>query len=93
MVAKLEVVVVDVLMKNETKHSDMIDIMSQMQDYLGQDYPSDHRILSEDQLTTERQVSAKHHIMDGDTVREWDFLNQSQKTGTGWFACYWYVTL
>lgn len=58
-------------MKNETKHSDMIDIMSQMQDYLGPDYPDDCRVLSGgDQLTCERQVGAQRHRMDGDTIRE-----------------------
>lgn len=68
---KSDVVVVDVLMKNETKQSDMIDIMSQMQEYLGDNYPSDHRIPSGgDQLTCERQVGAQRHTMDGDTVHE-----------------------
>ena len=64
-------VVVDVIMKNETKHADMIDIMSQMQDYLGSDYPNERRLLSgEDQLTCEHQVGAQHDRMDGDTVQE-----------------------
>lgn len=71
MALKSDVVVVDVLMKNETKHADMIDIMSQMQDYLGSDYPNERRLLSGgDQLTSERQVGAQRHRMDGDTVRE-----------------------
>ena len=69
MAKKSEVVVVDVLMKNETKHSDMIDILSKMQEYLGEDYPSDKRILSGgDQVTCERQVGAQRHRMDGDNV-------------------------
>ena len=38
---KSEVVVLDVLMKNEAKHSDMLDIMLKMQDYLGKNYPSE----------------------------------------------------
>ena len=68
---KSEVVVLDVLMKNEAKHSDMIDIMHQMHEYLGQNYPSDRRIPSgRDQLTCERQVGAQHHTTDGDTVHE-----------------------
>ena len=68
---KSEVVVLDVLMKNEAKHSDMIDIMHQMHEYLGQNYPSDRRIPSGgDQLTCERQVGAQRHRMDGDTVYE-----------------------
>ena len=38
---KSEVVVIDVLMKNEAKHSNMLDIMFKMQEYLGKDYPSE----------------------------------------------------
>lgn len=72
MALRSDVVVVDVLMKNEAKHSDMIDIMNQMQDYLGSSYPNDRRLLSGgDQLTCERQVGAQRHQMDGDTMREW----------------------
>lgn len=68
---KSEVVVLDVLMKNEAKHSDMIDIMHQMHDCLVQNYPTDRRIPSGgDQLTCERQVGAQRHRMDGDTVHE-----------------------
>ena len=71
MALRSDVVVVDVLMKNEAKHSDMIDIMNQMQDYLGSGYPNDRRLLSGgDQLTCERQVGAQRHRMDGDTIRE-----------------------
>ena len=66
---KSEVVVLDVLMKNEAKHSDMIDIMKSMQGYLGANYPVEKRVLSGgDQLTCERQVGAQRHTMDGDTV-------------------------
>ena len=71
MAKKSDVVVVDVLMKNEAKHSDMIEIMSAMHKYLGEGYPSDRRILSGgDQLTCERQVSSQRHTMDGDTLQE-----------------------
>ena len=71
MAAKSEVVVVDVLMKNEASHSDMIDILSKMHGYLGQNYPGDRRVPSGgDQLTCERQVGAQRHTMDGDTVHE-----------------------
>ena len=71
MAIKSEVVLVDVLMKNETKHSDMIDIMNAMHSYLGQDYPSDRRLLSGgDLVTCERQIGAQRHTMDGDTVKE-----------------------
>ena len=68
---KSEVVVVDVLQKNEACRSDMIDIMTQMQEYLGEGYPEDHHILSAgDQLTCERQIGAKMHRRDGDTVHK-----------------------
>lgn len=71
MAAKSNVVVVDVLLKNEARHSDMIDIMTRMQEYLGSAYPDDHRLLSGgDQLTCERQVGAQLHRRDGDTLRE-----------------------
>ena len=38
---KSEVAVLDVLMKNEVKHKDMLDIMNAYQGYLGEDYPDD----------------------------------------------------
>jgi hypothetical protein len=68
---KSDVVVLDALMKNETKHKDMLDIMTTMQDYLGKDYPDDKPVLSGgDQLTCERQVGAQRHLMCGNTVKE-----------------------
>lgn len=68
---KSEVIVLDVLMKNEASRSDMIDIMACMHDYLGKEYPDDRRAPSGgDQLTCERQVGAQRHTMDGDTVRD-----------------------
>lgn len=61
----------DVLQKNEAKASDMIDIMTTMQGYLGEEFPSTQRVLSGgDQLTTERQCCAQRHLMDGDTPRD-----------------------
>ena len=36
---KSDVVVLDVLMKNEAKNKDMLDIMKTLQDYLGENYP------------------------------------------------------
>ncbi len=66
-----EVVVLDVLMKNEARHSDMIDIMQSLQGYLGDGYPVVHRVASGgDQLTTEWQVGAQRLLMDGDTPRD-----------------------
>ena len=68
---KSEVVVLDVLMKNEAKHSDMLDIMLKMQEYLGKNYPPERRVASGgDQLTCERQVGAQQHMMDGDTTED-----------------------
>jgi len=37
---KLGSVVLDVLPTNEAKHSDMLDIISTLQDYLGQEFPT-----------------------------------------------------
>ena len=49
----------------------MHDIMHAMQGYLGEDFPPDQRVLSGgDQLTCERQVGAKRHMMDGDTSKD-----------------------
>ena len=71
MATKSDVVLVDVLLKNEATHKDMIDIMSAMHGYLGSEYPKDHRILSGgDQLTCERQIGAQKHTMDGNTLQE-----------------------
>ena len=57
-------------MKNEAKQADMLDIMHAMQGYLGEDVPADHRVLSGgDQLTCERQVGNKRHMMHGDTSK------------------------
>ncbi len=61
----------DVLLKNEAKSSDMIDIMVAMQDYLGKDFPPNRKVLSGgDQLTSERQCCAQRHLMDGDTPKD-----------------------
>ena len=57
---KSDVVVLDVLMKNEAKHSDMLDIMLQIQKYVGQNYPPEHRAVSGgDRLICERQIGAQ----------------------------------
>ena len=71
MAEKSEVVVLDVLMKNETKHEDMLDIMRAMQDYLGESYPQERRVASGgDHLTCERQRAAKKHHMDENTKKD-----------------------
>ena len=68
---KSDVVVLDLLMKNEAKHKDMLDIMTTLQDYLGENYPEGQPVLSGgDQLTCERQVGAQRHMMDGNTAKE-----------------------
>ena len=52
-------VVLDVLMKNETEHADMIAIMNTMQEYLGSDYDEEWIILSgADQVTCEHQIGS-----------------------------------
>lgn len=68
---KSEVVVLDILMKNETVHKDMLDIMNVMHGYLGDSYPQERRVVSGgDHLTCERQIGAQRHMMDGNTLQE-----------------------
>lgn len=63
--------VLDILHKNEAEHKDMLDIMTTMQDYLGENYPADQRVLSGgDHLTVEREIGAHRHVMCGDTRKE-----------------------
>ena len=65
---KSEVVVLDVLHKNEISNADMLSIMKTQQRYL-----EDHNstVLSGgDQLTCERQRCAKTYVMDGDTQED-----------------------
>ena len=69
MALKSEVFFVDILMKNEAVHTDMVDIMVYMQDLLGKDVPSGCKVLSGgDQLTCEQQANAQRHRMDGDSI-------------------------
>lgn len=85
---KSEVVVLNVLMKNETKHSDMIDIMSTMQGYLGKEYPHECRVASGgDQLTYERQIGAQWHVVDGNTPEEQLRLLQPQSEDWHCLVC------
>ena len=70
MALKSEVFFVDVLMKNEALHADMVDIMVYMQDRLGEE-PLTCKVLSGgDQLTCERQANAQRHRMDGDSIQD-----------------------
>ena len=67
MAEKSDVVVLDVLMKNEAYGPDMIDIMRSLQDYLGKEFPTSQKVASGgDQLTCERQAAAQRHMMHED---------------------------
>lgn len=68
---KSEVYALDVLMKNEAKHSDMVDIMRTFQGYLGDNYNEEKRVVcGGDQLTCERQVGAQRLTRCADSVAE-----------------------
>ena len=68
---KSEVVVMDVLRKDETKHTEMIDIMETMQGYLGSEYDEERTVLSGgDYLTCERQLGSQKDMMCGNSVSE-----------------------
>jgi hypothetical protein len=68
---KSDVFVLDVLMKNEVEHKDMIEIMKTLQGYLGEDYGDDHPVLvGGDQLTCERMLGSQRHLMCGNTKGE-----------------------
>ena len=71
MCRRSDVSVLDVLIKNEAKHKDMLDIMNTLQDYLGENYPDDRPVLSGgDQKTCEWQTGAQSHMMCGKSVKE-----------------------
>ena len=75
----------DVLTKNEAKHADMVEIMKTMQEYLGEEFPQNKKVLSGgDQLTCERQACAQRHLMDGDTPR--DRLQLVEPVSEDWHA-------
>ena len=83
MATKSDVIVCDVLHKNETKRVDMIDIMMASQEFLGKDYP--HRVQSGgDLLTVERQQGAKRHLADADTPEEG--LDRLEPVAEDWHA-------
>ena len=68
---KSNVFVLDVLMKNEVKHKDMLDIMNALKDDLEETYLDNQPVLSGgDQMTCERQVGAQRHMMCGNSVKE-----------------------
>lgn len=71
MAEKSEVYLLDVMMKNESKHADMIDIMRTLQGYLGEGYSDERRVASGgDQLTCERQVGAQRLTRCANTLAE-----------------------
>lgn len=68
---KSHIFLLDILMKNEVNHADMIEIMAALQNYVGDDYNMEQRIASGgDQLACERQVGSQRHMMCGNTMRE-----------------------
>ena len=59
-------IVLDVLHKNETKNSDMVDIMHEMTSY-----PTSYKLTAlsgGDHLTCEREQGAKRHVMCSNTA-------------------------
>ena len=80
MCQKSEVVVVDLLHKNEAKHDDMLEIMRTIQKYKGQ--YSGTVLSGGDQLTCERQRCSKLHVMDGNNPE--DRLDQIEPVIEDW---------
>ena len=83
MASKSEVAVIDVLHLNETKNSDLLQIMKEMVKYLGAEFP-DTVLSGGDQLTTERETCCKRHVMDGNTRVE--RLEQLEPCTEDWHA-------
>ena len=92
MCERSETFFLDALMKNEAKHSDMVDIMHIQQSYLGEDFPDIDKVLSGgDQLTCERQCCAQMHVLDGDTSR--DQLQLLEPVSEDWHAIMCFMTV
>ena len=66
MAEKSEVIVLDVLHKNETKSSDMVHIMREMTSFLGASH-SYIALTGSDHVTCEREQGAEHHVMCSNT--------------------------
>ena len=82
---KSEVIVLNVLMKNENCHSDMVEIKATMQD--SGKRVSHRRVASGgDHLTCERQLGARY-MMDGDTPRDRLELLKPQAEDWHCFVC------
>ena len=87
MAEKSQVEVLDMLLKNEAKHSDVLDIMKVQLGYLESSYPGDKKLCQGDQLTCERQMDAQHHVMDGVIILiVWNFWSLFAKTGIVLYA-------
>lgn len=76
MAKKSEVVVLDVQMKNEACHRDMIEIMRSYQNYIQVERIKMQKVpCGGDQLTCERQVGSKRHMMCGNTgIEQLEYL-------------------
>ena len=82
---KSDVVILDVLQKNETKSTDQLHIMETMHGYLGEEILRDHEVLlGGDQLMCELQVNCKRHMMDGKTP--WDSMDVLEPEMGDWQA-------
>lgn len=84
---KSDVHVLDVLKKNETCHSDLVDIMHHYQSFLKDGFPKGHQLLSAGDLSTsERQ-------MPGSTVSWWHQQNMPwlQPQVENWWLFYWWA--
>ena len=91
MAQKSDVIVLDVLHKNETKNSDMLDIMKTMQSYLGEH--SGTVLSGGDQLTCERQRCSQQHMMDSNTQAERLELLEPQVENWHALQCFLMVSL
>ena len=83
-----EVVVLDVLYKNEACHQDMLDIMKYQQQYLGKDFSG--CVPSRGDLLTCEQQRCARRVMDSDTKEDHLEL-QSLKIGTHSCASFRYI--
>lgn len=80
---KSDVYILDVLMKNEVVQKDMIDIMMTLQNYLGSEHDSTHKIASGgDHVTCERQIGSQRHLMCGNTL--WERLELLEPVVEDW---------
>ena len=88
MAKKSEVIVLDVLMKNEACRGDMIDIMHCMQNYLGSKYPNKKKVLSgvTNSLVNGRLEPKDIQWMVIQLLTGLAFWSLLLKIGTAWFV-------